>query len=65
MGRAKVTLETKDKDKSDETVRGTKLIYSLRTKQARAEFLEQVRIFSKEVSINLRPICVKIPDSWI
>jgi hypothetical protein len=42
MGKARNVSEASEKDKRDETVRGTKLLFNLRTKQSRKDFLDQV-----------------------
>jgi hypothetical protein len=42
MGKARNVLEPTEKDKRDESVKGTKLLYNLRTKQSRKDFLDQV-----------------------
>jgi hypothetical protein len=42
MGKARNTSEPMEEDKRDESVRGTKLLFNLRTKQSRKDFLDQV-----------------------
>jgi hypothetical protein len=42
MGKARNASEPMEKDKLDESVRGTKLLFNLRTKQSRKDFLDQV-----------------------